>query len=61
VLLVRIVGIAVAIALGVAALLWLFTGDRKWLRLAWQIFRYAVFLLALVLLLLLGERLLVAI
>ena len=58
-LLVRILGFATAIALGVSVMLWAFTGDRKWLRLAWRIFRYALFALLLVLLLLFGERLLV--
>jgi hypothetical protein len=55
-LLVRIIAIAVAIALGVSMLLWLFTGDRKWLTLTWRIFKYAVFVLALILLLMFGER-----
>ena len=37
-------------------LLWLLTGERKWLRVAWRIFKYAVFVLALILLLMFGER-----
>ena len=53
----RILGLAVAIALAVTVLAWAFTGDRKWLRLAWQIFKYAVFALALVLVLFAGEAL----
>jgi hypothetical protein len=53
----RILGLAVVIALGVTVLAWAFTGDRKWLRLAWQIFKYAVFGLAFVLLLFAGEAL----
>jgi hypothetical protein len=55
---VRILAIAVAIALGTALLAWLLTGDRRWLRIAWQIFRYAAFGLLVVLLLFAGEALL---
>jgi O-antigen/teichoic acid export membrane protein len=58
-LLVRIIAIAVAVALGVSVLLWLLTGERKWLTRAWRIFKYAVFVLALILLLMFAERLLV--
>jgi len=58
VLLVRIIGLLTAIALGTAVLLWLMTGERKWLALAWRIFRVAVFVVLLILLLFLGERLL---
>jgi hypothetical protein len=58
VLLVRIIGLATAVALGVSVLLWLFTGERKWLLLAWRIFKAAVFVLALILLLFAGERIL---
>ena len=56
--LLRIVGLAVAIALGASVLAWLLTGDRRWLRLAWSIFRYAVFGLLVILLLFAGEALL---
>jgi heme O synthase-like polyprenyltransferase len=59
VLILRILGVATAVALGVTVLLWAMTGERKWLRLAWRLFRYAVFAIALVLLLFLAERLLV--
>jgi len=61
VLLVRIIGLATAIALGVSVLLWLVTGERKWLRIAWRVFKYALFLVLLILLLFLAERLLVAV
>jgi hypothetical protein len=61
VLLVRIVAIATAVAIGVTVLLWAVSGERKWLRLAWRLFRYAVFLVLLVLMLFLAERLLVAV
>jgi cell division protein FtsW (lipid II flippase) len=53
----RILGLAVVIALGATVLAWVFTGDRKWLRLAWRIFKYAVFVLAFVLVLFAGEAL----
>lgn len=54
----RIVGLAVAAVLGVTVLAWLLTGDRKWLRVAWLVFKYAVFALALILVLFAGEALL---
>lgn len=53
----RIVGLVVAIALGFCVLAWVFTGDRKWLRLAWRVFRYAVFVATFVLLLFAAEAL----
>lgn len=53
----RILGIAVVVAIAVTVLAWAFTGDRKWLRLAWQIFKYGVFVLAFVLVLFAGEAL----
>jgi cell division protein FtsW (lipid II flippase) len=56
--LLRILGLAVAIALGASVLAWLLTGDRRWLRLAWSIFRYAAFGLLVILLLFAGEALL---
>jgi hypothetical protein len=58
VLLVRVIGALTAIALGTSVLLWLLTGERKWLTLAWRVFRVAVFVVLLILLLFLGERLL---
>jgi hypothetical protein len=54
---VRILGLAVALALGATVLAWLLTGERRWLRFAWLIFRYAVFGLLVVLLLFAGEAL----
>jgi heme O synthase-like polyprenyltransferase len=53
----RILGLAVAVALGATLLAWAFTGERKWLRLAWLIFKCAVFGLAFVLVLFAGEAL----
>jgi hypothetical protein len=61
VLVVRIIGLATAIALGVSVLLWLVTGNRKWLHVAWLIFKYAVFVVLLILVLFFAEGLLVAV
>jgi hypothetical protein len=58
VLVVRIVGLLLAIALGVCVLLWLATGERKWLRFGWGLFKAALFVIVLILLLMFGERLL---
>lgn len=60
-LLVRVLGLLVAVALGVCVLMYVMTGERKYLRYAWQVFKYALFLFVLILLLLFGERLLVAV
>ena len=54
----RVAVVAVAIALAVTTLAWLLTGDARWRRLTWQIFKYAVFALALILALFAGEALL---
>lgn len=59
-LVVRIAGVLVAIALAACVVLWLATDDRKWLRYAWNLFRIALVLLVGFLLLLFAERLLVA-
>lgn len=58
-LVVRIVGVLVAIGLGVCVLLWITTDERKWLRYAWTLFKVALFLVVTFLALLFGERLLV--
>jgi hypothetical protein len=55
---VRILALAVALALGATVLAWLITGERRWLRIAWLIFKYAVFGLLLILALFAGEALL---
>lgn len=57
VVLLRIVGLALAATLAAAVLAWMFTGERKWLQLAWQIFKYGVYALAFVLLMFAGEAL----
>jgi hypothetical protein len=58
VLVLRIVGLLLAIALGVCVLLWLASGERKWLKLGWTLFKAALFVVVLILLLMFGERLL---
>ena len=54
----RLVGLGVAVALAVCTLAWVLAGERKWLRIAWAVFKYAVFGLALILVLFAGEALL---
>jgi hypothetical protein len=61
VLLVRVLGLLVAVAVGGCVLMYMMTGERKYLRYAWQAFKYALFLFVLILLLFFGERLLVAV
>ncbi|HLS86775.1 MAG TPA: hypothetical protein VK043_10805 [Burkholderiales bacterium] len=54
---VRLVGLLVAVALGACVVLWLASGDRKWLRYGWNLFRVALAVVAVMLLLLFAERL----
>lgn len=56
-LLARIIGLLAAVALAGCVLMYMGTGERKYLRYAWHVFRVAVFLALLVLLLIFGERL----
>jgi hypothetical protein len=53
----RVIGLAVVIALVFTMVAWLVTREPRWLRLTWLIFKYAVFALAFVLLLFAGEAL----
>jgi hypothetical protein len=53
----RVLGLALAGAIAAMILAWLFTGERKWLGVAWRIFKYGVFVLAFVLVLFAGEAL----
>jgi hypothetical protein len=57
VLLARVLGLLVAAGLGACVLMYLATGDRRYLRYAWLGFKYAVFLAAFFLVLLFAERL----
>ena len=54
----RVAVVVVAIVLGISVVAWLFTGDRRWRRLSWRVFKYSVFALAGILLLFAGEALL---
>lgn len=56
-LIVRVIGLAVAVALGALVLLYVFTGERKYLGIAWRVLKYALFLVILVLTLFALERL----
>lgn len=59
-LLLRVLGLLVAVAIGGCVLMYLLTAERRYLRTAWLTFRYALYLFVFVLLLILGERLLEA-
>jgi heme O synthase-like polyprenyltransferase len=54
----RVAVVAVAIVLGMSVLAWLLTGDPRWRRIAWTVFRYSVFVLLAILVLFAGEALL---
>ena len=54
----RVVGLALVIALALTVIAWLVTGEPRWKRLAWLIFKYGVFGLLGILLLFAGEALL---
>ena len=56
-LIVRIVGLGVAVALGVLVVLFMASGDRKYLRAAWRVFKIALALVLVVLLFLAVQRL----
>lgn len=56
-LILRIVGLAVAVALGVLVALFMASGDRKYLRTAWLVFRIALAFVLAVLLVLALQRL----
>ncbi len=58
-LLLRIVGILAAIAIGAGIVAYLFTRDRKYLRLSWRIAKYALIFALVLFALLAFERLIV--
>ena len=60
-LVLRVLGLLVAVALGGCVLMYVMTSERKYLLYAWLTFKYALFLFVVILFLFLGERLLVAI
>jgi hypothetical protein len=53
----RLVGLVVAVVLGVCVVLYMATGERRYLKLAGRIFTVALVVVVLFLLLLFGERL----
>jgi hypothetical protein len=55
-LMLRLVAVLVAIALGASLVMWLFTRDRKYLRIAFRVFQFAVFTVLAVLALMALER-----
>jgi hypothetical protein len=57
VLLFRLLGLLVAVALGSLVLMYLLSGERRYLHYAWRLFRYSLFLTVFVLILIFGERL----
>ena len=58
-LVLRIVALLAVIAVGICALAWVFTGNRKYLRVAWRVFQFALAAILVFLALLFFERLIV--
>ena len=58
-LLLRIVGVLVAITIGAGIVAFLVTRDRRYLRLSWQVAKYAAIFVLLVLALMFFERVIV--
>ena len=54
----RVAVLGVAIVLAATTLAWLLTGDPRWRRITWLVFKYAVFVLAAILVLFAAETLL---
>lgn len=54
----RVAVLVAAIAIAFTVLAWLLTGDPRWKRIAWQVFKFSVFGLLAILLLFAGEALL---
>lgn len=59
--LLRIVGFIVLLVIGAGVAMYLFTGDRRWLRFAWQVLKYALLVAAVALAFLVLERLILAV
>ena len=57
----RIVGFLVLIAIGGSMLMYVVTRDRRWVRFGWQVFKYALIVVAIVLAFLALERLILAV
>jgi len=58
ILVLRIAALSVVAVLAVTILAWLFTGDPRWKRIAWRVFKVSVFVILGVLILFAGEALL---
>ncbi|PKO83700.1 MAG: hypothetical protein CVU17_06310 [Betaproteobacteria bacterium HGW-Betaproteobacteria-11] len=58
-LLLRIIGILVAITIGSSVVAWLFTGDRRYLVLAGRVAKGALFVALVILVLMAAERLII--
>jgi hypothetical protein len=58
VLVLRVLGVAAAFGLGVLVLLYLLSGDKRYLRYAWRLFQAALGIVLVILVLLFGERIL---
>jgi heme O synthase-like polyprenyltransferase len=54
----RVAVLAAAIAIAVSVLAWVLTGEPRWRRIAWQVFKFSVFGLLAILVLFAGEALL---
>jgi heme O synthase-like polyprenyltransferase len=54
----RVAVVAAAIAIAVSVLAWVLTGEPRWKRIAWQVFKFSVFGLLAMLVLFAGEVLL---
>jgi heme O synthase-like polyprenyltransferase len=54
----RVAVLVAAVAIAVTVLAWLLTGEPRWKRPAWQVFKFSVFGLLAILLLFAGEALL---
>ena len=57
----RIIGFLVLLGIGAAMLMYVVTRERRWLRFAWQAFKYAVIVVLIVLAFLALERLILAV
>jgi len=56
----RLVGFLVVVSIGASILTYLITHDRRWLRLGWQLLRYSVVILLIVVAFIALERLVLA-
>lgn len=57
----RVIGFIVLLAIGGAVATYFFTQDRRWLRFAWQVFKYSLLVVIVVFAFLILERLVIAV